>query len=102
MARAKDPRIKQVMASVAAQYDVVLVARLDGTLAADVRPLVRLSLTVIAEQKLAGKMQRETGSSGGGGRFGLDYFDDALLQQYVDEAVNAALTNLQSRPAPLA
>ena len=100
MARAKDPRIKQVMASVAAQYDVVLVARLDGTLAADVRPLVRLSVTVIAEQKLAGKMQRETGSSGGGGRFGLDYFDDALLQHYVDEAVNAALTNLQAQPAP--
>ena len=75
-------------------------ARLDGTLAADVRPLVRLSVTVIAEQKLAGKMQRETGSSGGGGRFGLDYFDDALLQHYVDEAVNAALTNLQAQPAP--
>ena len=45
-------------------------------------------------------MQRETGSSGGGGRFGLDYFDDALLQHYVDEAVNAALTNLQAQPAP--
>ena len=100
MARAKDPRIAQVMAGLAAEYDVVLVARLDGTLAADVRPLVRLSVTVIAEQKLAGKMQRETGSSGGGGRFGLDYFDDALLQHYVDEAVNAALTNLQAQPAP--
>ncbi len=100
MARAKDRRIKQVMAGVAAEYDVVLVARLDGTLAADVRPLVRLSLTVIAEQKVGGEMRREMGSSGGGGRFGLDYFDDALLQQYVDDAVSAALTNLQARPAP--
>ena len=100
MARAKDCRIKQVMAGVAAEYDVVLVARLDGTLAADVRPLVRLSLTVIAEQKVGGDMRREMGSSGGGGRFGLDYFDDALLQQYVDDAVGDALTNLQARPAP--
>ncbi len=100
MARAKDPRIAQVMAGLAAEYDVVLVARLDGTLAADVRPLVRLSLTVIAEQTVGGKVRRETGSSGGGGRFGLDYFDDVLLQQYVDEAVDAALVNLESRPAP--
>jgi TldD protein len=74
----------------------VLVARADGTLAADVRPLVRLSVTVIAEQ--AGR--REMGSSGGGGRFGLAYFDEAMIHQYVNEAVNAALTNLESRPAP--
>lgn len=100
MARAKDPRITQVMAGLGAEYDVVLVARLDGTLAADVRPLVRLSLTVIAEQKVAGEVRREIGSSGGGGRFGLDWFDDAVLQQYVDEAVDCALTNLESRPAP--
>ncbi|MDD2535114.1 MAG: metalloprotease TldD [Macromonas bipunctata] len=96
LAKAKDPRVVQVMAGLASEYDVVLVARADGTLAADVRPLVRLSVTVIAEQ--AGR--REVGSSGGGGRFGLDHFDDALLTQYVDEAVQAALTNLDSRPAP--
>jgi TldD protein len=96
LAKAKDPRIVQVMAGLASEYDVVLVARADGTLAADVRPLVRLSVTVIAEQK----GRREVGSSGGGGRFGLDCFDDALLQQYVDEAAQAALTNLDSRPAP--
>lgn len=100
MARAKDPRITQVMASLGVEYDVVLVARLDGTLAADVRPLVRLSLSVIAEQKIAGEVRREVGGSGGGGRFGLDGFDDALLQQYVDEAVECALINLESRPAP--
>ena len=96
LARAKDPRISQVMAGVAAEYDVVLVARADGTLAADVRPLVRLSVTVIAEQN----GRREMGSAGGGGRFGLDHFDDALVQSYVNEAVDCALTNLESRPAP--
>ncbi len=99
-ARAKDPRVAQVMAGLASEYDVVLIARADGTLAADVRPLVRLSLTVIAEQVVGGKMRREVGSAGGGGRFGLAYFDDAIIQQYVDEAVNAALTNLEARPAP--
>ena len=72
-ARAKDPRVAQVMAGLASEYDVVLVARADGTLAADVRPLVRLSVTVIAEQN----GRREMGSSGGGGRFGFAYaYDD--------------------------
>ena len=84
------------MAGLASEYDVVLVARADGTMAADVRPLVRLSVTVIAEQK----GRREVGSAGGGGRFGLAYFDDAMIARYVDEAVKAALTNLESRPAP--
>ncbi|MEK9951820.1 MAG: DNA gyrase modulator, partial [Curvibacter sp.] len=70
LARAKDPRVVQVMAGLAGEYDVVLVARADGTLAADVRPLVRLSVTVIAEQTVAGAVRREMGSSGGGGRFG--------------------------------
>ncbi|MFC7459071.1 metalloprotease TldD [Hydrogenophaga defluvii] len=96
MAKAKDPRIVQVMAGLASEYDVVLVARADGTLAADVRPLVRLSVTVIAEHN----GRREMGSSGGGGRFGFAYFDDAMAQRYVDEAVESALTNLESRPAP--
>ena len=96
LARAKDPSVAQVMAGLAMEYDVVLIARADGTLAADVRPLVRLSVTVIAEQK----GRREIGSSGGGGRFGLAYFDDAQITQYVDQAVHAALTNLEARPAP--
>jgi len=96
LARARDPRIVQVMAGLAGEYDVVLVARADGTLAADVRPLVRLSVTVIAEQ--GGR--REMGSGGGGGRFGLGYFHDGILAGYVDQAVNAALINLESRPAP--
>jgi TldD protein len=96
LAKAKDPRIVQVMAGLASEYDVVMVARADGTLAADVRPLVRLSVTVIAEQK----GRREVGSGGGGGRFGLAYFDEAQIAEYVDDAVKAALTNLDARPAP--
>ena len=96
LARARDPRVSQVMAGLASEYDVVLIARADGTLAADVRPLVRLSVTVIAEQK----GRREVGSSGGGGRFGLAYFTDAQVEEYVNQAVHAALTNLDARPAP--
>lgn len=96
LARSRDPRIVQVMAGLASEYDVVLVARADGTLAADVRPLVRLSVTVIAEQN----GRREVGSGGGGGRFGLAYFDDEHIASYVDQAVSAALVNLESRPAP--
>jgi TldD protein len=96
MARAKDPRVVQVMAGLAAEYDVVLVARADGTRAADVRPLVRVSVTVIAEQN----GRREVGTGGGGGRFGLGYFQDEVLKSYVEQAVNAALTNLEARPAP--
>ena len=96
LARAKDPRVVQVMAGLASEYDVVLVARADGVLAADVRPLVRLSVTVIAEQK----GRREVGSSGGGGRFGLAYFSDAQIEEYVNQAVHAALTNLEARPSP--
>ncbi len=95
-ARARDPRVKQVMASLAAEYDVVLVARHDGVMAADVRPLVRVSVSVIAEQH----GHREQGSSGGGGRYDLAYFSDELLHRYVNEAVDQALTNLDARPAP--
>jgi TldD protein len=99
LARAKDPRVKQVMASLAGEYDVVMVARADGTLAADVRPLTRLSVTVIAEQTVNGEIRREVGSGGGGGRFGFAYFQDDLIENYVQDAVTAALTNLESRPA---
>ena len=99
LARMRDPRVVQVMAGLAAEYDVVLVARADGTIAADVRPLVRMSLTVIAEQTIDGVVRRESGNGGGGGRFGLGYFQDDVIASYVDSAVNAALTNLESRPA---
>lgn len=96
IARAKDPRIIQVMAGLAGEYDVILVARSDGVMAADVRPLVRLSVTVIAEQN----GRRETGTGGGGGRYDFNYFTDALIEEYVQHAVDSALVNLASRPAP--
>ncbi|MDE2622133.1 MAG: metalloprotease TldD [Betaproteobacteria bacterium] len=95
-ARSADPRVTQVMASLAGEYELVLVARSDGRLSADVRPLVRVSVQVIAEQG----GQREQGSAGGGGRFGYEYFTDAVLQDYASQAVNQALTNLEARPAP--
>ncbi|MDQ5942408.1 MAG: TldD protein [Pseudomonadota bacterium] len=95
-ARALDPRVQQVMAHVAGEYEVVLVAGSDGRLAADVRPLVRVSITVIVDDK--GK--REQGSAGGGGRFDYGYFSDEILQRYAKEAVHQAVTNLDARPAP--
>ena len=94
--RRQDPRITQVMASLAAEYDVMLVARPDGFVAADIRPLVRVSLQVIAEQN----GRREQGTAGGGGRFDLKYFTSAVLQSYADQAVHQALINLEARPAP--
>jgi TldD protein len=96
IARARDPRIVQVMAGLAGEYDVVLVVRSDGVLAADIRPLVRLSLTVIAEQN----GRREVGSGGGGGRFSYAYFTDDILEEYARKAVDSALVNLDARPAP--
>lgn len=95
-AKAADPRVVQVMAGLACEHDLVYVARLDGKHAADVRPLVRLSVTVIAEQN----GRREQGSSGGGGRFALSYFSDAKIKEYIDAAVKQALINLDARPAP--
>src|SRR5207302_7908383 len=96
LARARDPRVRQVMATLASEYDVILVARSDGLIAADVRPLVRISLTVIAEQ--AGR--REQGFSGGGGRDDLAFFNEERLHDYARQAVDMALVNLQARSAP--
>ena len=96
MARALDPRVTQVMANLAGEYDVILMARNDGLMSADIRPLVRLSLQVIVE----GSGRREQGSAGGGGRFGYDYFSDEILQRYAKEAVHQAVINLDARPAP--
>ena len=96
LAKAADPRIVQVMAGLTCEYDLIYLARLDGRHAADIRPLVRLSVSVIAKQG----DRREQGSAGGGGRFDLAYFDEARLQEYVNHAVQQALTNLEARPAP--
>ena len=97
MARRKDARVKQVMASLSGSYQVVLVANADGLLVADVRPLVRMNVAVVVEQK----GRREIGRDGAGGRY--DY--GSLLEQHspsglVEKAVESALINLESIPAP--
>ncbi|HZM35015.1 MAG TPA: metalloprotease TldD [Burkholderiales bacterium] len=94
--RALDPRVTQVMASLAGEYEVVLIAKNDGGIAADVRPLVRLSVQVIAEQD----GRRESGTGGGGGRTDYSHFTDEMLHGYAKQAVSQALVNLQARPAP--
>ena len=96
MARARDPHVAQVMASLGMEYDVIMVAGSDGRLAADVRPLVRLSLTVVVERN----GRRETGHGGSGGRTGLGYFSDETLTQYVEQAVHEAMINLDAQAAP--
>ena len=96
LCRKLDPRVTQVMANLGGEYEVVLVARSDGVVAADVRPLVRLSVQVIVEED--GK--RESGSAGGGGRTGYEYFTDALLHDYALKAVHQAVTNLGAKAAP--
>ena len=95
-ARSLDTRVTQVMAHLGGEYEVVLVTRSDGVTAADVRPLVRVSVQVIVEQD----GRREQGSAGGGGRFDYAYFTDAVLEDYARKAVAQALTNLHARPAP--
>lgn len=96
LAKAADPRIVQVMAGLTCEYDIIYIARLDGRHAADIRPMVRLNVTVIAKQG----DRREQGGAGGGGRYDLAYFDETLVRQFVDAAVKQALINLESRPAP--
>jgi TldD protein len=96
LARSRDPRVVQVTASLVGEYEAVLVARSDGLIAADVRPLVRLSLNVIVEDN----GRREQGMAGGGGRLDYGYFTDALLQDYAARAVDQALLNVSARAAP--
>ena len=96
-ARSRDPRVSEVVVSLSATHETVLVASSDGTLAADVRPLVRFNVSVIAEQ--AGR--REQGSDGGGGRFGYpELLAGDAWRGMADEAVRQALLNLEAGPAP--
>jgi TldD protein len=96
-ARSRDPRVDQVVVSLAATHETVLVASTDGTLAADVRPLVRLNVSVIAEQN----GRREQGSDGGGGRFSYtDLLENGSWRRMADEAVRQALVNLDAEAAP--
>ena len=96
-ARSLDPRVQQVIVSLVGSQDVVLVAAIDGTLSADVRPLVRLNVHVIAEQN----GRREQGSSGGGARDAFDFFlQEERALGYAREAVRQALVNLEAVEAP--
>lgn len=96
-ARSLDPRVQQVMASLAATHETILVASTDGSLAADVRPLVRLNVAVIAEQN----GRREQGGDGGGGRFAYEQLvGNNGWQRFADEAVRQALVNLEAEAAP--
>ncbi len=96
-ARGKDPRIVQVMASLGGEWQAVQILRGDGTRVADLRPLVRLNVSVVVEKD----GRRETGSYGTGGRYGYDAVTDgAVWRAAVDEALRQALVNLDSRPAP--
>ncbi|MHB1515536.1 MAG: metalloprotease TldD [Acidiferrobacteraceae bacterium] len=96
-ARAMDSRVQQVMVSLAGSYEMVMVLRSDGLAAADVRPLVRMNVTVIVEQE----GRREQGTAGGGGRTGYEFFvDQDRAFGYAREAVRQALVNLEARPAP--
>ncbi len=96
-ARGRDPRVKQVMASLFGEWQAVQVLRADGTRAADLRPLVRLNVSVVVEQD----GRRESGTFGAGGRHGYGrLLDTAFWRGAVDEALRQALVNLDSRPAP--
>ncbi len=96
-ARSLDSRITQVMASLSASHDIVLVMASDGTLAGDVRPLVRLNVSVIIEQD----GRREQGYAGGGGRFAYtEFLASERWRALVKEAVRTAQVNLEAVPAP--
>ena len=96
-ARGRDPRVRQVMASLAGEWQAVQIIRADGHRVADLRPLVRLNVSVVVEAD----GRRETGSHGTGGRYAYDRLVDAhTWQGAVDEALRQALVNLDSRPAP--
>lgn len=96
-ARRIDPRVKQVIVSLSGSYDTVLVFNSDGTLGADIRPLVRMNVQVVVEQE----HRREQGTTGGGGRTGYEFFlqEDRALN-YAREAVRQAVLNLSAIPAP--
>ena len=96
IAKKLNPYIVKVSASLASQFEVVLIKTFNGDLVEDVRPLVRLSLSVIVDKD----QRREQGSAGGGGRYPLDYFTDQILHQYATDAVNQAIINLDAKPAP--
>ena len=96
LAFSRDKRIIKVSASIAAEYDAILIANKFSDMKSDIRPLVRLSLSIIIEDK----NRREIGTAGGGGRYSIDYFTDDVLNLYIDEAYHQAETNLEAIPSP--
>jgi TldD protein len=97
LTRAVDPRIREVIVSLIGVHELMLVAASDGTLAADVRPLVRINVVAIAEQD----GRREQGFAGGGGRFGYGWLLEAgRAEDFAREAARQALVNLDAVPAP--
>jgi TldD protein len=95
--RKLDSRIEEVIVSLVSAHESILVANQDGSLAADIRPLVRMNVTVIVEEK----GHREQGSMGGGGRSDYSYFiDQDRALEYGKEAVRQALVNLEAEEAP--
>lgn len=97
LAREQDPRVEEVMASLSGSFETVLILATDGTLAWDVRPLVRVNVTVVAEQN----GRREQGFSGGGGRYDFAFLYQAGdWRNYTKEAVQIALINLDAVDAP--
>lgn len=96
IAKSISPLVTRVSASLASSFDVVLIQNHFGKLVEDIRPLVRLSVSVIVESK----KRREQGSSGGGGRYNLTYFDNHLISKYAKEAVDNALINLEAEASP--
>ena len=96
-ARARDPRVVQVSASLSGSWSVVEIVRPDGFVATDVRPLVRLNVSIIMEEN----GRRETGTFGIGGRYLYDgLFEEATWQRAIDEALKQAEVNLRSVDAP--
>ena len=96
-ARARDPRVAQVSVSLAGSWSVIEIVRADGFVATDIRPLVRLNVSIVTEEN----GRRETGSYGFGGRkLYDDLFDEAAWNHAIDEALTQSLTNLRSVDAP--
>ncbi|MBN3081357.1 metalloprotease TldD [Pectobacterium polaris] len=93
-ARARDPRVTQVTAYLNASHETILIARHDGRLTADVRPLVNLVINVVVEQQ----GRRENGSSGGGRRLDYGFFTEETVSHWVNQAVDQALNNLDASP----